>query len=102
MNMVILVVGMMAVTYAPRLLPLIVMEKWRLPKRLRTLLKCLPYAALGALLMPGGLDAVAGQPVVSVAGMGVAFAAAWMFRNTIVTVFAAIAVVFLLLALLPS
>ena len=102
MSMFVLVMGMMAVTYVPRLLPMIVMKKRRLPQRLRTLLTCLPYAALGALLIPGGLDAVEGQPLVSVAGMGVAFVVAWLFRNTIVTVFAASAMVFLLLAVLPG
>lgn len=53
MNILIITVGMFIVTYIPRVLPVIVHNKIRLPVWVNNWLKSIPYAALGALIFPG-------------------------------------------------
>ena len=48
-----IVLGMMLVTYVPRLLPGLLMERFTTPLWLERWLKNIPYAALGALIVPG-------------------------------------------------
>ncbi|HDQ14702.1 MAG TPA: AzlD domain-containing protein, partial [Sediminispirochaeta sp.] len=48
-----LIFGMALVTYIPRLLPFVLIDKEKLPPRLVRMLKNIPYAALGALIFPG-------------------------------------------------
>jgi len=52
----ILILGMTAVTYIPRLLPFVALDAERLPKGLVRILKNIPYAVLGALIFPGILS----------------------------------------------
>jgi branched-subunit amino acid transport protein len=47
---------MMVVTYLPRLLPGLLIERYRPAPWLETWLKNIPYAALGALILPGLLQ----------------------------------------------
>ena len=47
--------GMWAVTYFPRLLPLVALTRIRLPERLMAWLSYLPAAILSALVFPGAL-----------------------------------------------
>ncbi len=54
-----LIVGMMAVTYIPRLLPGLWVGRYRLPPAFERWLQNIPYAALGALIFPG---IVRGEP----------------------------------------
>ncbi len=51
-----IIVGMMVVTYIPRLLPALLFERYRLPKGFERWLQNIPYAALGALIFPGILQ----------------------------------------------
>jgi branched-subunit amino acid transport protein len=89
-NKVILVVLMMAGTYIPRLIPFL------LPRRtpedpsgtggygvrlLKKILASVPYAALGALILPGAVDAVPGEPLISVVGVMVAGFIAFFLGN---------------------
>jgi len=48
-----LIFGMAAVTYIPRLLPFVALDAEKLPPPLVRVLKNIPYAALGALIFPG-------------------------------------------------
>lgn len=48
-----IILGMMLVTYTPRLLPGLLMGRFRTPPWLERWLKNIPYAALGALIVPG-------------------------------------------------
>lgn len=52
MNLLILFVGMMLVTYLPRALPLTILSKVKLPPFILEVLKYIPVAILGALLLP--------------------------------------------------
>lgn len=72
MNAVGLIVGMMVVTYLPRLLPALFMERTRFPDWFRRWLESIPYAALAALIFPGVLEVVPDHPEVGLAGAGVA------------------------------
>lgn len=56
-SMWIMIFGMTAVTYIPRLLPFIALDTDRFPRRLVRILKNIPYAVLGALIFPGILTA---------------------------------------------
>lgn len=48
-----MIIGMAAVTYVPRMVPLIAFESLKLPGFLERVLKNVPYAVLGALIFPG-------------------------------------------------
>ena len=48
-----IILGMMLVTYIPRLLPGLLMGRFQAPPWLERWLKNIPYAALGALIVPG-------------------------------------------------
>ncbi|MBN1267245.1 MAG: AzlD domain-containing protein [Anaerolineales bacterium] len=50
------IIGMMLVTYTPRLLPGLLMERFNPPAWFEKWLKNIPYAALGALIVPGIFD----------------------------------------------
>lgn len=51
-NWLLLIGGMAAVTYIPRLLPMILFSKINLPPFLERFLKFIPYTALSALVFP--------------------------------------------------
>ncbi|TAL31754.1 MAG: AzlD domain-containing protein [Spirochaetes bacterium] len=86
MEIIILVLAMGAVTYLPRLLPFYFIDVERIPARLKLFLSFIPYAALGALLLPGGMYAVEGRPLVSALGIAASAAVAWFNGNLILTV----------------
>jgi len=48
-----IILGMMAVTYVPRLLPGLLIGRYRTPRWFKAWLENIPYAALGALILPG-------------------------------------------------
>jgi len=49
----IIILGMMLVTYIPRMLPGLLYDRYELPEILKKWLEYIPYAALGALIFPG-------------------------------------------------
>lgn len=61
-----LILGMMFVTYLPRMLPLTLLRKAHLPRRVERFLEMLPAAALGALIVPGVFSAVPAVPVIGI------------------------------------
>jgi len=64
------ILGMAAVTYIPRLMPFLFLGNKAIPERLDAFLKCIPLAALGALIVPGMFQATPDLPAAAVAGMG--------------------------------
>ena len=54
-RLVLIFLGMMLVTYVPRLLPLLALSQVRLPDRIMSWLSYLPAAILSALIFPGAL-----------------------------------------------
>ena len=49
---VLIVIGAMVVTYIPRMLPLVMLSKVHLPKKVQKFLDYIPIAILGAILLP--------------------------------------------------
>jgi len=68
MNTVLLIIGMALVTYIPRLLPALFLDRFRFPAWFEKWIKSIPYAALGALIFPGVLFVKDGQPILGLAG----------------------------------
>ncbi|WP_026478797.1 AzlD domain-containing protein [Alkaliphilus transvaalensis] len=93
-NTIILIIGMMVVTYIPRLIPFNVLGKGELPPKLKRFLLFIPYTALGALIIPGVFTAIPDQPIAVL--LAVAFAAffAWVKGEMIIPVLGAIIVVY--------
>ena len=88
-RLILIFLGMMLVTYVPRLLPLIALSQVRLPDRIMSWLSYLPAAILSALIFPGALtrggvfDPGISNP--SVWALAASFAVAAKTRNLILT-----------------
>ncbi|MCT4621306.1 MAG: AzlD domain-containing protein [Marinisporobacter sp.] len=96
-NQVLLILGMMLVTYIPRLLPFVIVSGKKLPSKLDQFLQYIPYTALGALIIPGVFSATPEMPHASLVGMGFAFVYAWYKGGIIIPVLGSIVVTFLML-----
>ena len=68
-NIIPIILGMAAVTYLPRLLPFLILSNRTIHKRLDVFLKCIPAAAIGALIIPGVLSATPDMPMAALGGM---------------------------------
>jgi len=93
-RLVMLLAGMLLVTYLPRLAPFLMMQDLRLAPRLKRFLELIPFTALGALILPGVLTSVPGHPLAMAAGIGVAAVWAWWKGGIVVPVVGAIAVAY--------
>ena len=88
-RLIFIFLGMMFVTYLPRLLPLFALSQVRLPDRLMSWLSYLPAAILSALIFPGALmrngviDPGMSNP--SLWALAASFAVAVKTRNLILT-----------------
>ncbi len=67
-----IILGMAIVTYLPRLLPAVMVGRIKLPPWMERWLKCVPYAALAALIIPGILTVREDAPWIGLAAGGVA------------------------------
>lgn len=90
-TMLLLILGMAAATYVPRMLPLVLLRADRIPPKVRAVLQNVPYAALGALIVPGVFTFHAQGPLFGAIGGLTAVAAAYMGANLITVVVAAVA-----------
>lgn len=93
---IILILGMMAVTYLPRLLPLIILSERPLHPIIKRFLTYIPFTALSALIVRGILQAD-GQVLLSLAGIGVAGLVAWFKGGMVLSVLTSIITTFILL-----
>ncbi len=73
MNILLLILGMALVTYIPRLLPALFLDRFKFPEWFQKWLRNIPYAALGALIFPGVLFVEKDQPLIGLAGGVTAF-----------------------------
>lgn len=99
-NIMVIVLGMMIVTYLPRLIPFMLISGKPLPFKVRRFLEYVPYTALGALIIPGAIGAVPEKPLASAVGLGFAAAYSYFRGGIIVTVAGSIAAVYLVLVYL--
>ncbi|WP_027409007.1 AzlD domain-containing protein [Anoxybacteroides tepidamans] len=86
-----MIVAMGLVTYIPRMLPLAVFHRVKLPPFFQGVLKNVPYATLGALIVPG-IFLIHEDRLFGVLGFVSAFIAAWLGANVIVVVLASVLV----------
>jgi branched-subunit amino acid transport protein len=96
-DLVFLILGMAFVTYVPRLILFIIISKLSISKRFEAFLKCVPYVALGALIIPGVFSVTPDVPVASLAGIGFAVLYGWLRGGMIVPVLGSVMVTFLVL-----
>jgi|SRR5208283_2192604 len=92
----VMIAGMCAVTFIPRVVPLLLGRDLVLPGWIRRWLSFFPYAALGALIFPGILTVVEGRPWIGLAAGACAALLALKARNAIFPVLTAIAVTVML------
>lgn len=88
------VVGMAAVTFIPRLLPMIMLRDINLPWWLKEWLGFVPYAALGALIFPGILTVLPEYPWVGLLAGAVAVILALVQKQILVVVAGAVVTVY--------
>jgi len=90
-----LIFGMFAVTYIPRMLPML-LKKLKFPYWLNRWLKYVPYAVLGALIFPGVMDANSSHPMFGIVAGLVAFVVASIQNNLILVVISSLSAMLLL------
>ncbi len=73
-----IILGMALVTYLPRLLPALTLDRFQFPGWFRRWLRSIPYAALGALIFPGVLLVDRDQPLLGLVGGLVAAALSFL------------------------
>ena len=91
-----LIIGMAVVTYIPRALPAIVIDRLRLNPKLEKFLGLIPYTAMAALIFPGVIFVDNDRPEMGIVGGIAAGILAWLKKPVIVCVIAAIAIDLLL------
>jgi branched-subunit amino acid transport protein len=97
MDIFTVIILMGVVTYIPRLVPMYFINVEKIPSALKSFLSFVPYAALGALIFPGSINAINGKPVISIISIFTAVIIAWFNSNIIITVFLTVTVTYLLL-----
>lgn len=95
-SMICLILGMALVTYLPRALPAVVIERLKFGARVEKFFRLIPYTAMAALIFPGVLRVDAARPEIGPAGGVAAGLLAWRKCPVIVCVLAAIGVDMLL------
>ncbi len=90
-----LVFGMTLVTYLPRMLPSIIIDKMRFGAGMEKFLRLIPFTAIASLIFPGVFFVDGANPFIGIAGALVAGLLAWRRFPVMVCVLAAIAVNFL-------
>jgi len=90
-----IITGMLFVTYIPRLLPFFIISEKKLPDRVDRFFALIPYAALGALIIPGVFEATPESPPASVAGILFAVIISWFFKGIMLPVFGSIIITYI-------
>ena len=98
-KILILILGMTLVTYVPRAIPAVLVDKMNFGAKTEKFLKLIPYTAMSALIFPGVFTVDAQNPAIGLAGGLTAGVLAWHKCPVMVCVLAAIAVDFLLYCL---
>ncbi|MDP4088640.1 MAG: AzlD domain-containing protein [Bacillota bacterium] len=92
-----IILGMMAVTYLPRLLPFLFVSKDNKTGWFNRFLRFIPYTALGALIIPGVIDSIPQMPIAGIVGISFAFVYSWFRRNVIVSVLGAVFISYIMI-----
>ncbi|MBU0969046.1 MAG: AzlD domain-containing protein [Proteobacteria bacterium] len=97
-NLIPLILGMAAVTYGPRLLPFLLLGNTQIPRPVNAFLKCIPVAAIGALIIPGVMTATPDMPAAALLGMGFTAVYGFFRGGIIVPVLGSVGIAYLTLA----
>lgn len=92
-----LILGMMAVTYIPRLVPLISLTERPLPPLLRRFLLYIPYTALSALIVRGIMEAPSGMQSATLIGVSAAGIFSWFRGGLVLSVLVSIVAAYLVI-----
>jgi branched-subunit amino acid transport protein len=68
MKILLLILAMAAVTYIPRAIPAVMIDKLRLGRRFERFLQLIPYAAMTALIVPGIVSVDKSHPYIGLIG----------------------------------
>jgi branched-subunit amino acid transport protein len=96
MKVIIIILGMAFVTYLPRLLPALFLDRFKFPEWFGKWMENIPYAALGALIFPGVLLVEKDQPALGLIGGVTAFLLALLNLHIILIMAGSIGVVLLI------
>ena len=95
-ELILLCVGMMIVTYIPRALPAVIVDRLQFGPRVEKFLTLIPYTAMAAMIFPAIFSVDAARPEIGIVGGLVAAALAWKKLPLIGCMVAAIAADFIL------
>jgi branched-subunit amino acid transport protein len=90
MEVLLIILGMTAVTYIPRALPAVILDKLKFSVKVEKFLKLIPYTAMTALIFPGIFTVDTAHPAIGIVGGLVAILLAWRKVQVIICVLAAI------------
>ncbi len=90
-NILLLILGMSVVTYIPRLLPAVFIDKMNFCPKIERFLKLIPYTAMSALIFPGIFSVDSDKAYIGIIGGLTAVVLAWKKCPVIICVLAAIA-----------
>ena len=99
-NIWLLIFGMFAVTYIPRAIPSVLINKMKFGAKTKKFLKLIPYTAMAALIFPGVFLVDTAYPIIGIAGGLMAAVLALKKCQIMVCVLAAIGVDFALYLIL--
>ena len=93
---------MALVTWIPRAIPAVLIDKMHFSPKAEKFLKLIPYTAMAALIFPGILTADAARPEIGLTGGLVAGLLAWKKVPVMLSILAAIAACAALYLIFPS
>ncbi|QDI90104.1 AzlD domain-containing protein [Salicibibacter halophilus] len=96
MTLTLIIIAMAIVTYLPRVLPVFILEHLHFPAWVNKWLKAIPYAALGALIVPGIFTVEPGAPFVGVIGGLAAAVIAYFKGHIMIVIVASIVIAFII------
>ena len=99
-NILLLLLGMAIVTYIPRAIPALFIDKMKFSPKVEKFLRLIPYTAMSALIFPGVVLVDSAHPYIGIVGGLAAALLAWKKAPLMLCVLAAIAVDFALYLLL--
>ncbi len=94
-SLIFIIFSMAAVTYIPRLLPFLMLANKKIPERVDSFLKCIPVAAIGALIIPGVFNSTPDMPLAGIAGIIFTLIIGMWKGGIIIPVLGSVAVTFL-------
>lgn len=92
MKIYLMILGMMLVTYIPRAIPAVFIDKIKCGKRMEQFLGLIPYTAMTALIFPGVLSVDKNYISVGIVGSAAAIILSWKKASITVVVIGAVLV----------